>query len=47
MRILADVLEFIRQCRIIKAMHTVSETEIFQKYAQGVWLEAERVEFIN
>lgn len=32
---------------MIKAMHTVSETEIFQKYAQGVWLEAERVEFIN
>lgn len=41
------LLDFIRQCRTIKAMHTVSETEIFQKYAEGVWLEAERVEFIN
>jgi len=28
-------------------MHTVSETEIFQKYAAGVWSEAERTEFIN
>ena len=28
-------------------MHTVSETEIFQKYADGVWSEAEHTEFIN
>ena len=28
-------------------MHTVSETEIFQKYADGVWSESERTEFIN
>ena len=28
-------------------MHTVSETDIFQKYAAGVWSEVERVEFIN
>jgi hypothetical protein len=28
-------------------MHTVSETEIFQKYADSVWSEAERTEFIN
>ncbi|WP_349679228.1 hypothetical protein [Rhodoferax sp. UBA5149] len=28
-------------------MHTVSETEIFQRYAAGVWSEAERTEFIN
>jgi hypothetical protein len=28
-------------------MRTVSETEIFQKYAASVWSEAERTEFIN
>ena len=28
-------------------MHTVSETEIFQKYAASVWSEDERTEFIN
>lgn len=28
-------------------MHTVSETDIFQKYADGVWSESERTEFIN
>jgi len=28
-------------------MHTVSETEVFQKYAAGVWSEDERTEFIN
>ena len=28
-------------------MQTVSETEIFQKYADRVWSEAERVEFID
>ena len=28
-------------------MHTVSETEIFQRYAASVWSEAERTEFIN
>jgi hypothetical protein len=28
-------------------MLTVSETEIFQRYAADVWSEAERVEFIN
>ena len=32
---------------MIQAVHTVSETPIFQKYADGVWTEAERVEFIN
>jgi hypothetical protein len=37
----------IRQCRTIAAMHTVSETAIFQKYANEVWSESERVEFIN
>lgn len=29
------------------AMHTVSETEVFQKYATDVWSEVERTEFIN
>ena len=29
------------------AVQTVSETEIFQKYAAGVWSDAERTEFIN
>lgn len=28
-------------------MNTVSETEIFQKYATAVWSDDERVEFIN
>jgi len=28
-------------------MHTVSETEIFQKYAASVWSDDERTEFIN
>lgn len=28
-------------------MQTVSETEIFQKYAREVWSEEERIEFIN
>jgi hypothetical protein len=28
-------------------MQTVTETEIFQKYAEGVWSESERAEFIN
>jgi hypothetical protein len=32
---------------MIKAMHTVSETEIFQKYAATVWSEAERTAFIS
>ena len=32
---------------MITVMHTVSETEIFQKYATGVWSEDERTEFIN
>jgi len=31
----------------MKVVHTVSETEIFQKYAAGVWLETERMEFIT
>ena len=30
-----------------KNMQTVSETEIFQKYAAEIWSEAERMEFIN
>ncbi len=29
------------------AMNTVSETPIFQKYAEEVWSESERSEFIN
>jgi len=28
-------------------MHTVSETQIFQKYADEVWSQSERGEFIN
>lgn len=28
-------------------MRTVSETQTFQKYADAVWSEAERTEFIN
>lgn len=28
-------------------MHTVSETDIFKKYVDGVWSESERTEFIN
>lgn len=28
-------------------MRTVSETEIFQRYASAVWTDDERVEFVN
>ncbi len=37
----------LRQSRTISGMHTVSETEIFQRYAASVWSESERTEFIN
>ena len=29
------------------AVHTVSETTVFQSYVKSVWSESERVEFIN
>ena len=32
---------------MIQTVHTVSETPIFQKYADGVWTEVERMEVIN
>jgi hypothetical protein len=28
-------------------MHTVAETEIFQRYAASVWSEVERIEFVD
>ena len=28
-------------------MHTVAETEIFQRYAAAVWSEVERIEFVD
>jgi len=28
-------------------MYTVSETEVFQKYAAAMWTDADRTEFIN
>lgn len=28
-------------------MHTVAETEVFQRYAASIWSEAERIEFID
>jgi hypothetical protein len=28
-------------------MHTVAETEVFQRYAASIWTDAERVEFIT
>lgn len=28
-------------------MHTVAETEIFQRYAAAIWSESERLEFIE
>ncbi len=28
-------------------MHTVAETEVFQRYAASIWSDAERVDFIN
>lgn len=28
-------------------MHTVAETEIFQRYAAQIWSENERIDFIN
>ena len=30
-----------------RAMQTVAETEIFQRYAATIWTDAERIEFIN
>lgn len=27
-------------------MHTVAETEVFQRYAESIWSESERLEFI-
>ena len=29
------------------AMHTVAETEIFQRYAAQIWSDTERIDFIN
>ena len=29
------------------AMHTVAETEVFQRYAASIWSERERLEFID
>lgn len=43
----SGLLGLIRHCRTVISMQTVSETEIFQKYAVGVCAEAERTEFIN
>ena len=40
-------LDNIRQSRTITLMHTVSETEIFQRYADLVWTDSDRVKFIN
>lgn len=28
-------------------MHTVAETDIFQRYAAAIWLDVERVKFID
>lgn len=28
-------------------MHTVAETDIFQRYAATIWLDVERVKFID
>ena len=39
-------LQALRHCRIMLLMRTVAETEIFIKYAAGIWTDDERNEFI-
>jgi hypothetical protein len=40
-------LPLVRHCRIIPCMRTVAETPVFIRYADEVWSEAERQEFIT
>ncbi|MNR00970.1 Toxin HigB-2 [compost metagenome] len=37
----------IRQCRIVGSMFTIIETEIFKRYAESIWDDGERHEFIT
>ena len=39
-------MQALRHCRIMLLMRTVAETEIFIKYAAGIWTDDERNEFI-
>ncbi|VVN03600.1 hypothetical protein PS624_03458 [Pseudomonas fluorescens] len=38
---------FIRHGRILRFMYTIIETDIFKRYAEAIWDEDERDEFIN
>jgi hypothetical protein len=38
---------FVRDTRIMRVMYTVIETPTFQKQAEKIWSESERIEFIN
>ena len=40
-------LDLIRDTRTMKSMYTVIETPTFQKQAEKIWTESERIEFIN
>lgn len=37
----------IRLCRIFLVMYTIIETEIFKRYAESIWRDDERQEFIT
>jgi len=37
----------IRHCRIVMPMFTIIETEIFKRYAESIWDDGERHEFIT
>jgi len=40
-------IEAVRDTRIIKSMRTVIETPTFQKQAEKIWAESERLAFID
>ena len=41
------MMDEIRDARTIFGMYTVIETPTFQKQAEKIWTESERIEFIN
>jgi hypothetical protein len=41
------MMDEIRDARTIFGMYTVIETPTFQKQAEKIWIESERIEFIN
>jgi len=42
-----ELVDFILESRIIKIMKTVIETPTFQKQAEAIWTEDERLTFIS